>query len=251
MGPTDANPSPHQKASPSVIPVPILDLDVQQKVDADAITPVATETSALHPTFSVTFGETYLDEKHCPSPGRHSPHRRPSGQRRSSEPRRPSGPRRYSVSENVATHTLQPQTQGIYWRSPNSMVGFFVCGVLACVAHHLYYLSWDGKEVGTENQQQWALRSVSTFLQHVYIHRLLLTCSPRFGTAFAYLAQVSLVCSTGLAFTQYLWLTLKNSRVSIVTLDVAFEADKTIMSILNPEFVRKMKVVAFLSLIAW
>lgn len=48
--------------------------------------------------------------------------------------------------------------QGIYWRSPIGMVSFLLFGVLASVSHHLYYSSLDGKQVGNDNDQQWALR---------------------------------------------------------------------------------------------
>lgn len=46
-------------------------------------------------------------------------------------------------------------------------------------------------------------------------------------------------------------MTLKRRPVSVLALDVAFQADQTILSLLNPEFVSKMRIVALLSLIAW
>lgn len=48
--------------------------------------------------------------------------------------------------------------EGIYWRSPNMMIGFFLLGVIASISHHFYYSSLDGKRVGNDNSQQWALR---------------------------------------------------------------------------------------------
>jgi len=57
--------------------------------------------------------------------------------------------------------------QGIYWRSPISMVSFLLFGVLASVSHHFYYSSLDGKQVGNDRQQQWSLRfEVTSFHSH-------------------------------------------------------------------------------------
>lgn len=48
--------------------------------------------------------------------------------------------------------------EGIYWKSPLTMAAFFLIGVIASISHHFYYLSLDGKQVGDDNTQQWALR---------------------------------------------------------------------------------------------
>ena len=48
--------------------------------------------------------------------------------------------------------------EGIYWKSPLAMAAFFLIGVIASISHHFYYLSLDGKQVGNDNTQQWALR---------------------------------------------------------------------------------------------
>lgn len=48
--------------------------------------------------------------------------------------------------------------EGIFWQSPINMVAFFVFGILTSCMHHLYYHFLDGKLVGNDSQQQWALR---------------------------------------------------------------------------------------------
>jgi hypothetical protein len=65
-----------------------------------------------------------------------------------------------TVSEKINHH------EGIYWRSPISMVAFFFFGVLASLMHHVYYHSLDGKQVGNDTEQQWALRFVATIINH-------------------------------------------------------------------------------------
>ncbi|KAG0646652.1 hypothetical protein D0Z07_7475 [Hyphodiscus hymeniophilus] len=120
--------------------------------------------------------------------------------------------------------------QGIYWRSPLMMVAFFLSGVTSSVSHHFYYSSLDGKQVGNDNSQQWALR---------------------WGTTFAYITQVCLVSSVGFAYTQWLFRTLKRTKVAVEGLDAAFSADSTIISLLHKEMLMKIKVGSLLALMIW
>lgn len=62
---------------------------------------------------------------------------------------------------------------------------------------------------------------------------------------------MSLVTSVGFAFTQVLWRTLKNTEFSIQGIDAAFNVRSSFLSFLNWEMLRKMKVGAFIALIAW
>jgi hypothetical protein len=54
--------------------------------------------------------------------------------------------------------------EGIYWRSPITMVAFLFLGIFASIAHHFYYASLDGNRVGNDREQQWALRSGLSFV---------------------------------------------------------------------------------------
>jgi hypothetical protein len=64
--------------------------------------------------------------------------------------------------------TFQSQSaihhEGIYWRSPITMVAFLFLGIFASIAHHIYYTSLDGNRVGNDREQQWALRSGLSFV---------------------------------------------------------------------------------------
>jgi len=157
--------SPHQQPSTANLTVPVLDLNAKYpEGGAYRNDSTVTETSDLVKSATVvTFEEVKLDRKQ-PSP----------------VPR----DRRWSVHENGSAN--EPQPQGIYWRSPISMAVFLFFGVMSCVGHHLYYMSWDKEEVGTDSQQQWVLRSVIKPCPHL---NQILTCLSRFGTAFAYIVQ--------------------------------------------------------------
>lgn len=52
----------------------------------------------------------------------------------------------------------EPIHKGIYRWSPIAMVTFFFLGVLTSFMHHFYYTVLDGRQVGNDRQQQWALR---------------------------------------------------------------------------------------------
>ena len=70
----------------------------------------------------------------------------------------PSQPMRTFQSQSATHH------EGIYWRSPITMVAFLFLGIFASIAHHLYYTSLDGNRVGNDREQQWALRSGLSFV---------------------------------------------------------------------------------------
>lgn len=108
------------------------------------------------------------------------------------------------------------------------MVLFFLLGLSACIAHHVFYSYLDGDIVGDDTSQQWALRG---------------------GTTFAYIAQVGFVSSIAISYTQWLWKTLKTTAVAVSTLDAAFGADASLISLLNPEMLRKIRVGSFLALV--
>ena len=70
----------------------------------------------------------------------------------------PSQPMRTFHSQSTIHH------EGIYWRSPMTMAAFLFLGIFASMAHHFYYASRDGKRVGNDREQQWALRSGLSFV---------------------------------------------------------------------------------------
>jgi hypothetical protein len=80
---------------------------------------------------------------------------------------------------------------------------------------------------------------------------LVLQCSRRCGTAFAFLAQVSFVASVSFAYAQVMWRALKSRAFSIEQIDAAFSAQGSLISFLNLKMVWKMKVGTFVALIAW
>ncbi|KAH9203863.1 hypothetical protein DL95DRAFT_320599 [Leptodontidium sp. 2 PMI_412] len=120
--------------------------------------------------------------------------------------------------------------QGVYRRRLISMIAFFLVGVLMCIGHHLYYTSLVGQVVGNVDDQQTALR---------------------YGTTFAYLAQVCLVTPVGFAYTQWLWKGLERKIVTVNALDAAFGARTSILSLLDAEILWKTRAGLILAFIVW
>ncbi|APA06040.1 hypothetical protein sscle_01g008100 [Sclerotinia sclerotiorum 1980 UF-70] len=117
---------------------------------------------------------------------------------------------------------------GIFWRSPITMGGNLLIGILACVSHHVFNTCMVGKQVGDELSQQWTLR---------------------YGTSSAFISQVCLISSVGFAYTQWLWKSLyhKDTKVSIKCLDAAFVADTSLISFFNKEMLWKLKLTSLLA----
>ncbi|TGO48091.1 hypothetical protein BOTNAR_0493g00050 [Botryotinia narcissicola] len=145
--------------------------------------------------------------------------------------------RPFDTQEENLVGSLEPSHHhqhhdGIFWRSPILMGGNLLIGVIASIAHHVFYSCMVGKQVGDDISQQWTLR---------------------YGTTFAFVSQVCLVSSVGFAYTQWLWKSLyhKDTKVSVHCLDAAFVADTSVLSILNTEMLWKLKLGSLLAIVAW
>ncbi|KAE9380934.1 hypothetical protein N431DRAFT_323907 [Stipitochalara longipes BDJ] len=126
--------------------------------------------------------------------------------------------------------TNEKHLKDIYWVSPTKMISFLLFGILMSLSHHLYYQSRVGKPVGNENDQQ-------------NKHRI--------GNFFAFVVQSSLATSMSIAYIQYLWMTLKEEEVKVVTLNSAFSALHSILFICNGEMRAKIRVGTIIALTAW
>jgi hypothetical protein len=73
----------------------------------------------------------------------------------------------------------------------------------------------------------------------------------RYGTIFAFVAQFNLASSVGIAYTQWLWKTLRKRDVTVSALDKAFTAPEQIASMFNTEMLRKIKLGLLIASIAW
>lgn len=125
--------------------------------------------------------------------------------------------------------SINPESK-IHWVPSVAMVAFFISGVSFAAGHHAYYSSLDGTKVRDDESQQWAIR---------------------FGTAFAFLVEVSLATAVSIAQTQRAWTTMEKKSVSIGGIDAVFAATRDLGSFMSWEMLSRAKLASLLALICW
>ncbi|KAI6263723.1 hypothetical protein MCOR27_002085 [Pyricularia oryzae] len=130
----------------------------------------------------------------------------------------------------IGGQNLRKTCSAILCSPPAIILLFFVIGVGSAVGHHLYYRSLNGREVSSEQEQQWAIR---------------------IGTGLAFSAKVALVSSIVLAYTQRLWVTVKKRSWTLQNLDDAFSLPTSPLSFFSVPLLRKGKVLYLLAICIW
>ncbi|KAK3689119.1 hypothetical protein B0T22DRAFT_374685, partial [Podospora appendiculata] len=115
-------------------------------------------------------------------------------------------------------------------RSLVPIVAFFALGLAFSIAHCILYAGLDGKVVGSPEQQENNLR---------------------FGTAFAFLSQISLTASVWHTYTLWVWRSVKKEAWPISALNSMFGADMSVLSLLNVVMARRFKAGLLIAMLAW
>lgn len=144
----------------------------------------------------------------------------------------------HRVDEPPATEpTARPTNLGqtaavwnIHWRSPMLMMGLVLSGICMALSHNFYYRSLDGTVVSSETSQQWAIR---------------------IGTALAFLTQSSLASAVGIAYTQRIWVTVKEKPISLQNIDKVFSLGTDPFSFFSLEILTSVKVLCLLAASMW
>ncbi|KAK8157436.1 hypothetical protein IWX90DRAFT_324026 [Phyllosticta citrichinensis] len=118
----------------------------------------------------------------------------------------------------------------IHWRSPALMAGFFLAGVWFALGHHFHYQALEDQEVGSATRQQWAIR---------------------IGTLLAFLSKACLAGAVGVAYTQRLWVTVKEKPISLRNLDNVFSLTTSPVSFFSLEVLTSAKVLCLLAACMW
>lgn len=87
------------------------------------------------------------------------------------------------------------------WRAPTIMFVSLLLGIASAFGHHLFYDYCNNREASESLQQQWVTRG---------------------GTAFAFVVKMFLATSTGTAYVQQAWFSVKSRPVSVRRLDAVF-----------------------------
>ncbi|KAH7386843.1 hypothetical protein DE146DRAFT_184365 [Phaeosphaeria sp. MPI-PUGE-AT-0046c] len=138
-------------------------------------------------------------------------------------------------AENHGPQTVQGWSKREFhkWQPPFYMTVFFLVGFSMSIAHCIFYPKLRGKLVGDSYQQEEKLR---------------------FGTAFAFLAQICLSASVWIAHTQWMWRTVKQRGKTALTVEAwncVIGADTSVFAVLNPEMLRELRLASAMALFAW
>lgn len=134
------------------------------------------------------------------------------------------------INGQVTQNKQKTTTWQMHWRAPTLILGLLAIGIALALGHHFYYRSLNGTAVSSDTRQEWALR---------------------FGTAFAFLTQSSLVASAGVAYTQRVWVTVKKKASPLRTLDNVFSLQNTLWSFFSWEVLAKAKALYLLGICIW
>lgn len=85
----------------------------------------------------------------------------------------------------------------IHWKTPCTIVGLFMLGLVFAVTHHYYYNSLNDRSL-QDFPQEWAVR---------------------IGTGLAFLTKSCLVASAAIAYQQYYWRILRMRSLSVQSID--------------------------------
>ncbi|ORY04871.1 hypothetical protein BCR34DRAFT_491266 [Clohesyomyces aquaticus] len=114
------------------------------------------------------------------------------------------------------------------WKAPLLMVIFFIIGFAMSLAHCIFYPMLTGVIVGNPDSQEGKIR---------------------FGTAFAFISQISLSAAVWQSFTQWLWVTVNGKVWGLGTLNDAFSG--SFFALFNYEMLKKLRIGSAMALFAW
>ncbi|KAJ2898506.1 hypothetical protein MKZ38_003856 [Zalerion maritima] len=117
-------------------------------------------------------------------------------------------------------------------KAPLLMTVFFLVGLGMSIGHWVYYPGLSSAIVGDAAAQEDKIR---------------------FGTAFSFIAQIALTGAVWIAYTQWLWRTIRSTTdgLSVNCLNKGFNADTSPWSLLSGETMRKFKVGSMMAAVAW
>lgn len=119
---------------------------------------------------------------------------------------------------------------GIHWKTPVSMIMFFLFGALSAATHHIYYRMLHGTDVGNASRQQWVLW---------------------IGSFLSFLTRGSLLAVLGIARTQWVWVTLREKFMTMGGIDALFAVSTNPTCFANRNMLRNAKIATVMAVIMW
>lgn len=134
------------------------------------------------------------------------------------------------VQKNYGHTSGMRESRKLHWKTPTFMIGSLIVGVAFATGHHFFYEYCHGKEADHQLQQQWVTRA---------------------GTAFAFVVKMSLAISTGIAYVQQCWVSLRSRPESVKRVDAMFSILTNILQFLDPGLWLRSPILTFLAVVTW
>lgn len=135
-------------------------------------------------------------------------------------------PEGYSpIKRDIAAPVWGPR-----WKAPFLMSLFLVAGIAFALGHNYYYESLNNDAAPSADQQQWSFR---------------------IGTGLATLTETALVAAVGIAFTQYLWVVLRERHLPLRSIDGVFSVTSDPTSFLDRNIIFRTKILPIIALACW
>ena len=119
---------------------------------------------------------------------------------------------------------------GLHWKAPTLLACSLLLGLVCSVGHHFFYRYWDGRIVGGATQQEWIVRG---------------------GTFFAFAFKVSLAAGGGVAYCQFLWLSLSRRSYRIRDVDNMFSVLSNPLAFQALKLWAKLPLLTVIAALVW
>lgn len=120
--------------------------------------------------------------------------------------------------------------RNLYWKVPSMTALCLALGVGFALGHHFFYSHLDQRVVGNAAHQQWVTRA---------------------GNAAAFIVKLSLTTITSAAYTQWLWLHIRNNPSKMQRLDTMFDVLGNAWQFLDLRFWIYHPMLALPAVITW
>lgn len=117
---------------------------------------------------------------------------------------------------------------GVSWQTPTLIMLYALSGIVLAISHHLYYQRLDGTLAGSSDRQQW---------------------SSRIGIGFSFLVIALFKAACDQAYTQLIWMLIKNDAYSLDSVDKLFSLTRDPVGLLSLELFKTAKLAILLSVI--
>jgi hypothetical protein len=118
----------------------------------------------------------------------------------------------------------------LHWKVPTLLACSLLAGAVFALTHHLFYRYWDGRKSSSGTQQEWIVRG---------------------GTFFAFAFKVSLAAGGGVAYVQFLWMSLSKRPYQVRDVDSMFSVLSSPLAFRYLKLWAKLPLLTLVAALVW